>query len=950
MDQQTIESHINSSQCSLTDLSSYLKFQKQNFNILYLNARSVKGKLDSIEAHLAQIEREIHVIVVSETWVKSHEAKYYNLPDYEVTYASRTKRGGGCAIFCKSNLKFNVVKNYEANNINYLQIYLEDVRLHIAAIYNPSNSNNNVNNTLSILQNELHDLKDLNLILLGDLNIDLLTKTNNCEKYKDIVLSNGFYFCNTALPTRKSKSLIDHIITNMHNTQGEVFIVQSDISDHDLQFFLLKRSVPLQRCQVYIKKTLDIQKIRKDLDSLNKTYDIGRSVDDNYEAIVTCFKHNTVYEQKQIKIKYNNKPWFTPEVKKAIASNNYYYRKSRQYPDNVHLINKCIDSKKKLKSVIATAKKDFFEAEFGKVRGNAKKEWEVINQIISNKNTKPIKNITSLKVGNRSIDDAADICESMNDYFISVAASLASKIKHSTMDLNNEETREGEWSLGEVNFSEVLSVINGMDPNKASGFDDIDIKTVKECRFELSGLLSKLFNQSFTSGIVPKLMKVSKVSPLFKSGDKENPNNYRPISVPPVLSKIMEKIVNSRLVKFLNDIDFLYFNQYGFRESSDTTSATVDLVSDIQKNLNNKKKGAVVALDLRKAFDTVNHDILLLKLRKLGISPGTFDWFSGYLSERRQFVSLGSIESSEKSIKCGVPQGSILGPTLFLIYINSISRLKLSGALRLYADDTMLVYFDDSLEFLQQRMTNDLNMIMRWLDAHKLTLNIEKSNYMFLSLRKIHYSNPLLVDGGELCYSKQIKYLGLWLDETLSWDYHTDNIRKKIRAPIGVLKRLSYIVPKRFLRPLYFSLIHCHLQYLAAIWFPARRKFIKPLMTLQNMAIKNLYCLPRRFSTNILYTKFNIRNLENIYKLQVCNFIHAVIKKDKHSSTTFVARNNVHNYNTRTNNHLERMKIRSNMGQNSIYYKGITVYNNIPASLRVLGTRQFKIKIKKHFL
>jgi retron-type reverse transcriptase len=210
---------------------------------------------------------------------------------------------------------------------------------------------------------------------------------------------------------------------------------------------------------------------------------------------------------------------------------------------------------------------------------------------------------------------------------------------------------------------------------------------------------------------------------LFKGEDQEKCGNYRPISVLPVFSKLFEKVVNSRLVSFLNKKKFFYPHQYGFRKSSDTCSAATDTICEIQSGIDRGKKCALVSLDLRKAFDTVDHDILLLKLERLGVRGVCNNLFRSYLLDRTQCVCVNGVQSGRGVVSCGVPQGSILGPTLFLIYVNSMSGLNLAGRLRLYADDSLLIYLDNDYEIIKRKIASDLDLLSNWLDTHKLTLN-----------------------------------------------------------------------------------------------------------------------------------------------------------------------------------------------------------------------------------
>jgi len=254
-----------------------------------------------------------------------------------------------------------------------------------------------------------------------------------------------------------------------------------------------------------------------------------------------------------------------------------------------------------------------------------------------------------------------------------------------------------------------------LDASKVPVIDDIDVKTIKECKVALVPVLCKLFNQSFRNGEVPEGCKIARVRPIFKSNDHDQPENYRPVSILPIISKILEHIVNQNLLDYLEGLKYFSKFQYGFRRSSDTTSAVVDLISEIQLLHDQGKKCALVSLDLCKAFDTVNFNILLDKLNLLGINNQTWDWFYNFLNGRTQMVHIGQTIGSGRKIMNGVPQGSVFAPTFFLIYINSISKLDLKGKVFLYADDTTLLYTSENNENIVKYMQEDLNKIEKCL-------------------------------------------------------------------------------------------------------------------------------------------------------------------------------------------------------------------------------------------
>lgn len=294
-------------------------------------------------------------------------------------------------------------------------------------------------------------------------------------------------------------------------------------------------------------------------------------------------------------------------------------------------------------------------------------------------------------------------------------------------------------------------------------------------------------------------------------------------------------------------------------------------------------------------------------------------------------------------------KGSVLGPTLFLIYVNSMTNLQLHGKLKLYADDTMIFYSDMTVMDIRRDIQADLMLIEDWMRQHKLTANVDKSSVLWMGRgAKGNDEGDMRLEGGVLRAVEKVKFLGLEIDRALTWKEQVAKITKKIAAPIGVLKRLSYCVPKRFLRSLYFSLIHSHIQYLNIIWGSACKNVLRPLEILQNKAIKNLYALDRMYPTLLLYRNFNIPSVSDIYYLQNVVFIHQIINNTKHSNINVNFRENIHQHYTRNRNNIDLPNIRTRLGESSIYFHGMRLYNNLPFEFKSMGLNCFKNTVKNY--
>jgi hypothetical protein len=403
----------------------------------------------------------------------------------------------------------------------------------------------------------------------------------------------------------------------------------------------------------------------------------------------------------------------------------------------------------------------------------------------------------------------------------------------------------------------------------------------------------------------------------------------------------------------LNQFNILYKFQYGFRKGCSTSTAIVELVEFLLSNIDNKCIVGGLFIDLKKAFDTLDHNILLKKLEYYGIRGLANDLIRSYLKNRQQYVAIEDSRSSLQTFNIGVPQGSNIGPLLFLIYINDLGNLPLKGIPRLFADDSAMFYPNRDASVIISDMNDDLKILIQFFNSNLLSLNLGKTKYMlFRSPRKkipVHV-NPSV---GQTTIEKvqTFKYLGLALDPTFSWGSHIDHVYRKISSLCGLLYRVRPFVPRYALLKFYFGCIHSHLQYLVIVWGQACKSKLKKLQVLQNRCLKIIYALPQLHSTLNLYTNLehNALPILGLCELQSCLFIFDVTKNpNMHHNITLPAR--AHDRNTRYANNLVRSRSLSTLGQTRISFYGSSVYNKIPEHFKLTNNRYlFKKSLKQYF-
>ena len=501
-------------------------------------------------------------------------------------------------------------------------------------------------------------------------------------------------------------------------------------------------------------------------------------------------------------------------------------------------------------------------------------------------------------------------------------------------------------TLKETTPDEILKIINDLDGKKSGDIFNISPDVVKLNGQVNSQILTIIFNKSIQEGCFPTAMKIAKILPLHKGDSALLVGNYRPISLLPIFSKIFERLIYNRLIEFITANNILTELQFGFQSNKSTEQAVASIVSALNEDKLFGKSSYCIFLDFAKAFDTVNHEILLTKLDHYGIKGMSHNLLKCYLSNRSQQTEINGVLSKSGVIKHGVPQGSVLGPLLFLLYINDIRESSNILKFFLFADDTTVHYSDKTNPNTENLLNQELSKVSTWLAANKLSLNVKKSNFLHFHYNKRKHKPTinLKINGIDVEEKEVTKYLGVLIDNKLSWKPHIECVKTKLSRGNGMISKIRYYVNDLCLLNLFYSFIQSHVNYNLINWSSTFPTYLKPIelkikSAVRLISFKNKYehCKP-------LFLKHNILPLDELIKHKKANFLwkisHGYIRKPLSQYFAQNIRNPLRFNLPNPNSEMEKCQL----GYSSIKY-----WNSIPLKIRNASTlNSFNEKHKKH--
>ena len=689
--------------------------------------------------------------------------------------------GGGISIFIRNNISFkprndlNLVLPYI--ECSFIEVNFNNKKYLIAGIYRIPNSN--INTFLEKFNDIIEPLKsNYELLLFGDYNIDLL---------KDDSATNNFYVClqsNYLLPTihaatriatkslingekKTSATLIDNIIikANLRHHSG---LIESSISDHYPIFITIpeivkddnEKDIP----QTVQYRLINNHTLRKFLYALSQSniqsilrYDSAQSAFTNFNLMFNeLYEKHFPIKTKILSKKDIEKPWINEVLVKQLKIKDRLGKLASRNRINANIFKKFRNI---VTSNIRKAKQKYFEKEFINHSDDIKKTWSLINSAIKTKNK---DDTIQLNDDNGQKVDKNDVSNTFINYFTNIATKLTSELPVANNDAEYylKNRMQNSFYFRETNAKEIQNIITNLKDN-GKGIYKISNCVLDYCQEFLAPILSHIINLCTSEGYFPHELKYGCITPIFKAGEKELVNNYRPVCAVSPLSKIIEKVIHNRMIEFLDKHNLLSKTQFGFRKSMGTETALIDYINQIHQGLKNKHYIFSIFLDLSKAFDVMNHNILKTKLDHYGFRGKFLELLMDFVKDRQYYVSANGIKSNLKTVNIGVPQGSTLGPLLFLIYINDMINSSDIFHLTQFADDSTATYSDSNLNNALTIIEREFLKVIDWLTANKLIINLSKTHLMLFTNKKRPQTISINVKGTVINETSETKFLGI---------------------------------------------------------------------------------------------------------------------------------------------------------------------------------------------
>ena len=938
--------------------------------IMHQNIQSLNSNNLNLLSYIEHRNFDIDVIILTETWTTNTETYKELLGNYRFIYKkSKNSIAGGIVIYIRENVKWEEINIVEQSDIyDTLTIKLKNRNkqndIIIKAVYRHMNTNED--EFRKQLSQDIDNLrmkqKNKEIIIIGDMNIDLKKIRYKNQKYLYEIESKGFKQIveDPTRITQNTATLIDHVfIDNQLNFTYKIENIKVDYGDHNIQILTIEG---IEK-RVKYNKGFFRKRITKDMEEYYIEYmnnEIGNilekyqnqdnmDIDEKFDMFLKIIEvGNDIYFPKtEVLIKKTRIKWFNKELRKLRKEKDRKYKQwklTNTYIDQLIFQKTQSQFKKKLKEAENTYYKKCIETQ------DSKGKWKTINKLIGKEEKGRDIEIKDKEGNTLSQLEAANL---FNSYFVGAGkvTDIEPKIDAQNPQQNNNKTIVNTFMYKEINEINIEHIIHNLKENKATS-DDFSIYSIKLIKKPVAKVMSMIVNESMQKSKFPNSLKISTIVPIYKTGDRNEVSNYRPISLTSIFHKIMEKVILEQLWDFVNKYNIINENQYGFRKGHSTTQAIISFVNNIYSKI---RMNTVIGLflDLKKAYDSISHKLIIDKLCTYGIRGSVKDWICDYLADRYQVVKLRNIVSEKRNIERGVLQGSTLGCLLFCLYINDLVGIEEEGKdITIYADDTNVLVWHKEENEAKIKINRELSKINKWLEGNEMALNVEKTKYVIFGNKEEiinRQESKICIKEKEIEGINEINFLGIIIDSKLNFKGHIKKVANKLKMIIPYCYKIRDKLNERDKKMFYYAVIYPVITYGIEVYSNTVWNNIKILDYLHRKVIKILFVMGKRTPTKEIYMKLEILDLRHIIMLQLVKIGHkwANNKLPNKLKNMFYKQDQV---STRQNKNIYKRSLNTYKEQRVIDYRISRYWNVLPNAIKTLNVKHFNDSIKDYYM
>ena len=888
-------------------------------------------------------ERNPLIVCLNETHITDDiEEKELEISGYKfVASYSSSRHTGGTLIYVKHGVNITELDKVACNPYYWsvmLKLQVNKECIICISIYRSPNSNGNefLNYFEEILNNDLINANKT--IILGDFNINFNSNNSMANRLKNIITDSGFkqIIVEDTRVTSVSSTLIDLVITNDTNLK-ELPRNLPNLSDHrTLAVEMTVKDIETKKKYMHVRNLNrdNIDKIIADLNMKNWDY---TSTDVN--VLYTNFignimsSINKICPEKRILAKVT--PWINKNVKQAQKERNEAYKTWELTRTDCHW-EEYKAKRNRVTTVIRQERIQYYEKNIDECRGDNKKMWRTVKELSSRTQT------GDFDVDKISFDKhSSTLEENFNNFYYESIKDIANSIEDKPFDLQIEAAREQiKFSLfRRINLSQLKKIVFSVK-NKSTGDDGFSVKLLKDLFCVIGYPLLNIVNTSLETGRVPSLLKISTIIPIPKVASPTKPEQCRPINLLPVVDKILEIIVSEQLREYVEKNNILFVGQSGFRQNHSCETALQFVCAKWRKEISEDNVVLSVFVDLKRAFETIERSLLVKKLYRYGIENNVLKWLEDYLDGRYHRTKIMNKMSSKIASPYGVPQGSVLGPLLFIIYVNDIHRVLNNSYVNLFADDTVITVAGRDFDSITNTLNSELDILYDWLCGNKLKLNSDKTKLMVLGSRSLcnkFLSENYTIKINECTIEKvdQIKYLGVMLDPQLTFSHQVNYMCKKIGKKIGFFRRIAANLTQWSKLLIYNTIIYPHFTYCASLLIACNNQEIGRVQLLQNKAMRIVLNCNSYTSVKLMLSTLNWLSVEQSIKKANLVLVYKIINGKVPTYLQMLKkRRDIHNYNIRSKNNYDIELVKKSFLQGSLFHEGLRLFNAMPNDIK----------------